>query len=470
MKNRGIGFLSLIIVLGLLIIARATFPVLAQEKQSLDTSNLLSSSDLEAPSELNDSYAPIPHPIFSDVRIRQAIAYCTDKDALVASVYPSLTFTERQELIMDAVISKHNWAYTAPATTYPYNPTLGQNLLDAAGWTLSLGADYRTKAGKELVLTISASDANFRKTFLAVFETQMKACGIHLIRNHTTGSWIFGENTGIQVRDFELVEYAWVLHNNEPGGKTIYACDQIPSFNNDWTGQNYVGWCNQTASDAIIQADNTGLSQDQRKAYYATVIDKIAEDVPSLPLFLRMGSTPEEYTWEHIDFNLHTYSQKSDVATGLSADLTYTDYEGNQQTVSVPSGAVTQTVSLVFYPLVDNANPIPGTMDAANAFRLNASISGLPQDTFSFEKPITVTVKYTTTETVNNLDEDSLALYYWDDSISSWIDASETCPVGERYKWLDTVHNYYEARICHLSEFGLLGIKKNLGFLPVLIR
>ena len=30
-----------------------------------------------------------PHPILSDVRVRQAIAYCTDKAGLLASVYPS---------------------------------------------------------------------------------------------------------------------------------------------------------------------------------------------------------------------------------------------------------------------------------------------------------------------------------------------------------------------------------------------
>jgi hypothetical protein len=36
-----------------------------------------------------------PHPILSDVRVRQAIAYCTDKAGLLASVYPSLTPAQR---------------------------------------------------------------------------------------------------------------------------------------------------------------------------------------------------------------------------------------------------------------------------------------------------------------------------------------------------------------------------------------
>jgi hypothetical protein len=58
-----------------------------------------------------------PHSILSDVQVRRAIAYCTDKDAIVAAVYPTLTPAERQDLIVDTFIHPDSWAYTAPTTT-----------------------------------------------------------------------------------------------------------------------------------------------------------------------------------------------------------------------------------------------------------------------------------------------------------------------------------------------------------------
>jgi len=401
-----------------------------------------------------DPVEPSPHPILSDISVRRAIAHCTDKGALIASVYPTLTLEQRQELVMDTFVSKTSWAYTTPNTTYPYNPALGQNLLEDAGWILAAGTDYRLKDGKELFLQLNTTDSELRQTFLAVFEAQMKACGIHILRNHQPSTWIFGDSTGVFVRDFELGEFAWGL-GDDPGGADRYACDQIPWSANGWTGQNIMGWCNQAASEAIKQASDTSLPQDQREAYYATFIDLFAEDIPSLPLFLHQGTT----FWEHIDFNLETYAQDADITpdgTGTNS-LIYTDYQGNHHTFDVPPGAVTETVRLRFYPLVSNIDEPPDYMVALNAFRLNAIIGGVPQDTFAFAEPLTLTVEYYDEDIVYHFIENSIALYTWDDATSTWLDADETCPLAERYKRLDTTQDLYEVGLCQLSEFGLSG-------------
>jgi ABC-type transport system substrate-binding protein len=448
-------------LLATLLISGVALQTAVQAQYSPELSD---STTASLPVGLRTPVVPVPHPILSDVQIRKAIAYCTDKDALIASVYPTLTPAERQELVMDTFIPTTSWAYTPPTTTYPYSPTVGQNLLDTAGWTLPLGAEYRTKDGKELVLILTTTTSSFRVTYLTVFEAQMKACGIRVIRNHQPASWWFGLTTGLQVRDFELGAFAWVVDQAEPGGRTLYACDQIPLPTNDWSGQNYMGWCNQAASDAIVQASNTQLPQAQRKAFYATFINLFAEDVPSLPLFLHQGST----TWEHIDFNLQTFTQETDVTPVAGTVLNYTDYSGNQGTVVVPSGAVTQTVTLAYTPLVSNANPPPTNQQAAIAFRLGASLSGVPQDNFLFSQPITITVRYNDADIVSIFDENSLVLYYWDGA--SWQDASTTCSQVDRYKRLDTTQNLVEVRICHLTEFGLIGTQNNRVYSPLIMR
>lgn len=467
MKHISLPLVRLTLTVVLLTLSGVVSPAVGPLKQPLYAANPAVLADKVDQPASSNSVEPIPHPILNDVRIRRAIAYCTNKDALIASIYPTLTPEEREALVMDTFVPKTSWAYTPPTTTYPYSPTLGQNLLDSAGWVLPSGADYRVKDGKELVLLLNTTTSSTRVTYLTVFEAQMRACGIRVIRNHQPASWWFGTTTGLHVRDFELGVFAWVS-GDDPGGRELYACDQIPLPTNNWSGANFIGWCNENASQAIIQASDTSRPQDQRRIFYATFINLFADDVPSLPLFLYQGRT----AWEHIDFNLQTFAQDAEVAPDETdpAVLNYRDYNGNQHTVTVPPRLVTQTTTLRYYPLVANANPPPDGMETANAFRLNAVINGMPQDTFSFNEPITFTVRYTTTDIVDIFDENSLTLHYWDSGTNSWQDASETCPVAKRYKRLDSAQNLFEVRICHLTEFSLMGTKNQRVYLPLIVR
>jgi len=406
------------------------------------------------------------------VRVRRAIAYCTDKAGLVASVYPDLTAEQRQALIADTFIRPTSWAYTAPATVYPYAPATGQALLDQAGWTLEPGATYRTRDGKELVLTLRTTTTSFRQTYLAVFEAQMQACGIRVIREHLDADWLFGGSklTGIAVRDFELADFAWVIEDADPSGRTIYACDQIPTPANGWQGQNYVGWCNAEASAAIVTASDTTLSQTERKAAYATVINAAAADLPQLPLFWRNDpdtGQPSE-TWEHIDFNLETYAQDADLAPSDQTTLSITDYAGNAGSVVAPAGAVTQTTTLSYYPLVASAHVLPGRSAETAPFRLTAAVQGVRQAGFDFSAPVTLTVRYDDTS-ISSIREDSLNLYRWNED-TGWQPAQESCPEGERYYQADRTTNTIVTRICHLSEFSLIGSWKYKSYLPLVLR
>src|SRR5690606_14091040 len=151
-------------------------------------------------------------------------------------------------------------------------------LLEEAGWTLAEGQTVRTNAnGDSLTLTLTSTDAQFRQTWAAVAEQNLEGCGFAIERNHTPASWFFGDTTGLARREFELGAYAWV-GQADPSGQTLYACNQIPTPRNNWEGQNYMGLCNQEASDAIVLANNT-LDREERIAAYNLVQEKFAEDM-----------------------------------------------------------------------------------------------------------------------------------------------------------------------------------------------
>jgi ABC-type transport system substrate-binding protein len=159
-----------------------------------------------------------PHPILGDLRVRQAIAHCTDKDSLVAAAYPDLLPPEREALIIDSFIPPTSWAYSPPTTTYPYSPTLAGDLLDDAGWVWPAGEDYRMKDGRELAISIRTTIAQFRVDLVAEYTSQLADCGIHLIGIHLPADYWFGDDTGLFHRDFSIGEYAWFTDPNEPGG------------------------------------------------------------------------------------------------------------------------------------------------------------------------------------------------------------------------------------------------------------
>jgi len=135
-------------------------------------------------------------------------------------------------------------------------------------------------------LTLTTTDSQFRKTWAAVAQQDLQGCGFDLTLNFISADIWFGDTTGLARRDYELGAFAWV-GAADPTGRTLYACNQIPTADNNWEGQNGMGWCNKTASDAIILANNT-LDRDARIAAYNIVQQEFAKDMVSLPLFQRV--------------------------------------------------------------------------------------------------------------------------------------------------------------------------------------
>jgi ABC-type transport system substrate-binding protein len=230
-----------------------------------------------------DEYST-PHPILSDLNVRKAIAHCLDRDELIASVYPYVENPD--ELTMDSFNPKTHWAYSGPYDFPAFDPEAGMALLDEAGWTAAEGASVRTNAnGDALSLKFTTTNAQFRQTWSAVAIQQLAACGIQIIPTYAPASWWFGDTTGLARRDFELGAYAWV-GQADPSGRSLYSCSQIPTPGNSWEGQNYMGWCNETASDAVVLANNT-LLREERIAAYDIVQQEFAKDVVSIPIFQR---------------------------------------------------------------------------------------------------------------------------------------------------------------------------------------
>jgi ABC-type transport system substrate-binding protein len=288
--------------------------------------------EVEKVVEVTAAVAPewtTPHPILGDIKVRQAIAHCMNPTELIGSVYGFLPEEQRAKQIMDTWIPKDSPFYAKNAnpdaniTQYTFDITGAGKLLDEAGWTLPEGATLRVNAaGEPLAIRFTTTNAPFRQTWGAVFVSQMQKCGIQLLPSYIPGSIWFGGNSGLSRRDFDIGAFAWV-GQPDPGGTSIYACDQIPTPANGWEGQNYNGWCNEEASNAIKQANNT-LDLEERKKAFARHQELFSQDMPSLPLFQRLEATA---------YNKDLTGLKADPTEYFSASAASWELPGNDTVV-----------------------------------------------------------------------------------------------------------------------------------------
>jgi len=224
-----------------------------------------------------------PHPILSDVRVRRAIAYCTDKDALIESVYPYLTPEQRESLVMDSFLPREHWAYAGEENIeiYPFDPQKGMALLDEAEWNLKQNDEIRVNnIGEKLHIGLSGLGGNSTKSWNITWIEQMKTCGIEIIQ--TEGDGIYHGERGPWDREFELK----ITQKNAWMNSRYFACDEIPLQKNGWGGWNLIGWCNSIVDRNISIVENTLIREEQIEPY-KKIQQEFTKDAASLPLYLR---------------------------------------------------------------------------------------------------------------------------------------------------------------------------------------
>ena len=147
----------------------------------------------------------------------------------------------------------------------------------------------------------------------------------------------------------------------------------------------------------------------------------------------------------------------------LSDTLAYTDTRDLTTGVAFPSGAVTRATTMVLTPTVASATE--GLIFAGHAFDLEAYQGGERQPGFTFDRPVTVTIRYSAQDVRLVSDEADLTLRWWDGN--TWQDAAETCdPPSTTVR--DDSQGLLRVPICHLSRFALLGPTHRV-YLPLIV-
>jgi peptide/nickel transport system substrate-binding protein len=224
-----------------------------------------------------------PHPILSDVRVRQAIQYATDKQSIVD------TLLYGNVKVGTTVLPTGTFACKQPAAEFSLDKA--KALLDEAGW--KPGADgIREKDGVRMSLKISTTTGNqLREQTEQVLVEMLKAAGIELVIDNVPSDVLFAgwDADGMRKHGkFDILLYTTGPGNDPDSGLFAnYHSARIPVKENDGAGNNFSRYSNPDVDKAIDDASAT-TDINKRKELYCQVATQINKDIPRVFLYERL--------------------------------------------------------------------------------------------------------------------------------------------------------------------------------------
>ncbi len=225
-------------------------------------------------------------PFFDDVRVRQAVAYGTDRQKIIDQVLYGKTVQMNSFLPMD------HWAYPPNGeglNEYAYDPEKAKALLDEAGWVE--GADgIREKDGRKLQVQFYTTENNATRQAVAqIMQEDLKKIGIDVVLNFVPGPAVLFKNGADGVltgRTFDMGMYAWVS-GSDPS-TLLYVCSQIPTADNSYAGQNNPGYCSEDYDKAAL-ASQAETDRAKRIPLVIEAQQIFNNDLPTFPLYQRVN-------------------------------------------------------------------------------------------------------------------------------------------------------------------------------------
>jgi ABC-type transport system substrate-binding protein len=233
---------------------------------------------------------------FNDIRVRQALAYALDRNAINNAVFGG------QLTIMNAWIPPTHWAsaenpdvmkkypdLTGQIVKYDYNVAKANELLDAAGWVK--GADgIRSKNGKTLKVDWLTTNKAYRKLIATAQQQYLKAVGFDSTPDVQTAGQVFanppdGPLYSGSYGNYGVVEFAWQFTTDEIDPTGLFDSTQIPSAANGYSSGNDMFWSNADA-DKYGRATLTqiGRTTDRIQSFLRQQI-AVSKDIPTFPMF-----------------------------------------------------------------------------------------------------------------------------------------------------------------------------------------
>ncbi len=262
------------------------------------------------PASYDDGFNPFDKndrpDFFGDSRMRQALAYCLDRQQVVDTVLFGLS------QVPDTYLPADHPLHNGNIQTYTFNPAEGNKVLEQIGWLdqdqdpstpRTAGSITNVPTGTPLVLNYVTSSATQRRQVTEILAQSLAQCGIGLNVTYLSASDLYlqGPVGPLFGRKFDLAEYAIGVNSLEPQC-SWFTSSQIPTAANNWIGTNISGFKN-TAFDAACTRAQQALPEDPAYTAHQEAQAIFATELPSIPLYqrLRVAATRPDFCGFSLD-------------------------------------------------------------------------------------------------------------------------------------------------------------------------
>jgi peptide/nickel transport system substrate-binding protein len=203
-------------------------------------------------------------PALRDVRVRQALAYAIDRQAIVEYLRRGLATPA------SGLLPPVSWAYEPNVVTFPYDPAKARALLDEAGY----------RGQPRLRLSLKISNVEFNRLQSSVIQQNLRDVGIALDVRTYEFSTLYAD---VLSGNFQLFTLQWV------GGavadpdilRRVFHSAQVPpaGFNR--------GFFRDPRVDHLLDEAGAAADDEQRRVLYGDVQRIVAEEAPYISLWCK---------------------------------------------------------------------------------------------------------------------------------------------------------------------------------------
>jgi len=214
----------------------------------------------------------LKNPLFTDKRIRQAIAYAVNREEIIDGVLLGLGKPAT------GPYKPGTWAYNPNVRVYPHDPAKAKALLAEAGWADTNSDGIIEKEGRPFEFEIITNQGNeIRSKCAEIIQRRLAEVGIRVkIR---VVEWAAFVNDFINKRKFDATILGWTIPM-EP--------DLYDVWHSSKTGPqelNFVSYKNEEVDALIVKARET-FDQELRKRCYDRIQEILADEQPYLFLYV----------------------------------------------------------------------------------------------------------------------------------------------------------------------------------------
>jgi peptide/nickel transport system substrate-binding protein len=207
-------------------------------------------------------------PVLADRRVRQAIGFAIDRQAIVDHL--------RRGLAQPAsgILPPPSWAFTSDVFQFRHDPARARALLDEAGYPDPDGPGPLPRLG----LTLKVSTNEFFRLQAAVIQADLREVGIDVDVRSYEFATLYAD---VLAGNFQMFTLQWVGVSDPDMLRRVFHSSQMPP-----NGFNRGFYRNETI-DRLIDEATVATDEDTRRRLFVEIQQRVAEEAPYVSLWYK---------------------------------------------------------------------------------------------------------------------------------------------------------------------------------------